>query len=177
MIKIFIGTYEVPAGGRWYDLSDEDEKEAAEFKIASLNDAGKEYLISDVESEFDLKKEQNLNYYLEMQELFESLEEDDLKKAFGLLKEQHTYYADADELHNLLDNCTLYYDGMRQVAEEQLDMMVECNCTISDSKQRKDFLSWISCYLDYEKYERDMKINGYFVEFEYEGQDYVLEIH
>ena len=72
---IFIGTPMEPANGRWYDLSEEEEIEAAKAKCEELDD----YLISDYDidtwSEFvdscHLQSESNLEYYLDLQETME----------------------------------------------------------------------------------------------------------
>lgn len=104
-VKVFIGSYSAPAGGKWYDLSDEDDKEAAE---ARFSDNGSEPLISAIECEIDLLDEKHLSYYIEMQELLEDLDDDDFIKA-GLIMVNESYnYDDANELQNALDDYSVF---------------------------------------------------------------------
>lgn len=104
-VKIFIGSYVAPAGGKWYDLSDEDDKEAAEARF-SENDS--EPLISAMECEIDLLDEKHLSYYIEMQEMLEDLDDDDFIKAWLIMVNEPYNYSNADELRDALDNYNVF---------------------------------------------------------------------
>lgn len=165
-MKIFIGTPSAPAAWRWYDLSEEEEIEAAKAKCEELD----EYLISDVDIGDDLpdgvdctmRSEWNLEYYLDMNEYLSSIDyEWDKIKAYILIDHDQSYYNDSDKLRSAIDDSMIYKGTMEDVAIEYFE-----NCF--DAKQFES----VRNYIDFERWGREMEYDGNFVN----NWDYILEI-
>ena len=100
-ISIFIGTESNPEGGRWYDLSSEWDRDDIENKVLSNTDT--QWIVSDKKSLFKLKDEQDVGYYIEYQEMVESLTEGDLEKIGVVLENDRNYFQDARAAENFAE--------------------------------------------------------------------------
>lgn len=174
MIKIFIGTYDSPAEWKWYDLYDPTELEAAKLNWEELCKGFSEPLISDIESDFHLIQENNIEYYLEMEEFLENLDEYDLPKVCGLLLHDRSYYNQVSLLEGAMDDTNIYHGTFKDVAIEIADERLSC---YSSGKDSEALIKFAGMYFDYEKFERDLHYEMNYEEFEYNGKDYVLELY
>lgn len=140
--------------GEWVELPVTAEALDAVFERIGINEENEEYFITDYESDIeDLKVEEfeNIDDLNEMAESIENMDDDEREICSALLKEGYSL----EEAIDKIDDCIIYADcyTMEEVAEQYIE-----ETGILDSIPED--LRW---YFDYEKYGRDMEIEGHFV--------------